>query len=127
MTKEGHDMVLRNQPYHSKSDAEVRFIVKDAGEAARAMRGQDPKVEGKYLDRLAIFLAWHVHSPPYDHGWQQTWRYSLLICTLNMAFTCASRESRKAATTWRTNLTAHFCRFTQRGLHRRCASGTPLR
>lgn len=38
--------------YHGKTDAELRYIVKDAGEAAIAMRGFDAKSEAKYLDQV---------------------------------------------------------------------------
>lgn len=45
-------MPIKDHAYHSKSDAELRYIIKDAGEAARAMRGHSPKSEGKYLDQV---------------------------------------------------------------------------
>lgn len=38
--------------YKSKSDAELRYIVKDAGLAAVAMRNLDAKAEAKYLDQV---------------------------------------------------------------------------
>jgi hypothetical protein len=44
-------MPLRGHPYHTKSDDELRYILKDAGEAAEAMRGHSPRAEGKYLDQ----------------------------------------------------------------------------
>jgi len=37
--------------YRRKTDAELRYIIKDAGEAARAMRDHDPIAEAKYLDQ----------------------------------------------------------------------------
>jgi hypothetical protein len=43
---------LLNKSYWSKSDAELRYIVKDAGEAAVAMQGWNSEAEGKYLDQL---------------------------------------------------------------------------
>lgn len=43
---------LKGHPYHSKSDAELHFIVKDAGEAAKAMKNHSPKSEAKYLDQV---------------------------------------------------------------------------
>jgi hypothetical protein len=46
-------MILKGHPYHKKTDAELLFIVKDAGEAARAMQGHDSKAESKYLDQAA--------------------------------------------------------------------------
>ncbi len=42
---------LPGHPYHGKTDAELRYIMKDAGEAARAMRDHNPQAEAKYLDR----------------------------------------------------------------------------
>lgn len=41
---------LKGHPYHEKSDAELHYILKDAGEAARAGRGLSS--EGKYLDQM---------------------------------------------------------------------------
>ena len=41
---DGHD-------YHKKSEAELKYIIKDAGEAAKAMQGHSPKSEAKYLDQ----------------------------------------------------------------------------
>lgn len=38
--------------YHKKSDFALRFIIKDAGEAARNMRGMDYTAECKYLDQI---------------------------------------------------------------------------
>lgn len=38
--------------YRTKTDAELRYIAKDAGEAAQAMRGLDSKAECKYLDQV---------------------------------------------------------------------------
>ena len=38
--------------YKMKSDAELLYIIKDAGEAALAMRGHDEKDEAKYLDQM---------------------------------------------------------------------------
>ena len=43
---------LKGHPYHKKSDAELRYIQKDAGEAAKAMKGHSPKSEAKYLDQV---------------------------------------------------------------------------
>lgn len=45
-------MPLKGHPYHSKSDAELLYIIKDAGEAAKAMRGHDERAEAKYLDQM---------------------------------------------------------------------------
>jgi hypothetical protein len=44
--------LLKGHPYHDKTDAELRYIVKDAGKAARSMKGMDEKAEGKYLDQV---------------------------------------------------------------------------
>jgi ribosomal protein L22 len=38
--------------YRNKTDAELRFILKDAHEAAQAMKGMDDKAEAKYLDQV---------------------------------------------------------------------------
>ena len=38
--------------YRKKSEAELRYIIKDAGEAAQAMRGMDYRAECKYLDQV---------------------------------------------------------------------------
>jgi hypothetical protein len=43
---------LKGHFYHTKSNAELRFIIKDAGEAAVAMRGVNPVAEAKYLDQV---------------------------------------------------------------------------
>ena len=45
-------MPLRGHAYHRKSDAELLYIIKDAGAAAVAMRGHNPTAEGKYLDQV---------------------------------------------------------------------------
>ena len=53
--KYGHNVTTRhpleNHPYHNKTDAELRYIAKDAGEAARAMKNHSPQAE-KYLDQV---------------------------------------------------------------------------
>lgn len=38
--------------FHAKTNDELRYILKDAGEAARAMRGHDRFAECKYLDQV---------------------------------------------------------------------------
>ena len=38
--------------YRSKSEAELRYTIKDASEAAQAMRDMDLKAEFKYLDQV---------------------------------------------------------------------------
>jgi len=44
--------ILRGHPFHRKTNAELRYICRDAGEAARCMRDHDPVAEGKYLDQI---------------------------------------------------------------------------
>jgi hypothetical protein len=43
---------IPDSPYHAKSDAELRYIAKDAHEAAQAMQGHSPEAENKYLDQV---------------------------------------------------------------------------
>lgn len=43
---------LPGHPYHGKTDAELRYIISDAGEAAKAMRDHNPQAESKYLDQV---------------------------------------------------------------------------
>jgi hypothetical protein len=38
--------------YKRKTEDELRFIMKDAAEAAECMKGMDPKAEAKYLDQV---------------------------------------------------------------------------
>jgi len=38
--------------YRNKTDAELRFIIKDAYEAAQCMKGMDDVAEAKYLDQI---------------------------------------------------------------------------
>ncbi len=45
-------MPIKRHSYHTKSDEELRYIIKDAGEAAREMSGHSPKYEAKYLDQV---------------------------------------------------------------------------
>ena len=47
-----HRPPIAGHPYHKKSDAALRYIIKDAGDAAKAMRGHDKKAEAKYLDQV---------------------------------------------------------------------------
>jgi|GEM_PF-4265027 len=44
--------MLKNHPYHALSDAVLAYIIKDAGSAARAMRGVSYAAECKYLDQV---------------------------------------------------------------------------
>jgi hypothetical protein len=43
---------LKGHPYHGKTDGELLFIIADASEAARNMRGFDERAEAKYLDQI---------------------------------------------------------------------------
>jgi hypothetical protein len=43
---------IPDHPYHKKTSAELHYIIKDAGEAARAMKGHNPAAEAKYLDQV---------------------------------------------------------------------------
>ena len=45
-------MPITGHPYHTKSDAELLYIIRDAGEAARCMRGVNTEAECKYLDQV---------------------------------------------------------------------------
>jgi hypothetical protein len=45
-------MPLKGHDYHTKSDDELNYIVKDAGEAAVAMKNHNPEAEAKYLDQV---------------------------------------------------------------------------
>jgi hypothetical protein len=43
---------LKGHAYHALSLAQLRYIIKDAGEAALAMRDHSPAAEEKYLDQV---------------------------------------------------------------------------
>lgn len=63
---------LTNQSYWIKAEAELRYIIKDAGEAARAMRGHDAKAEGKYLDQVndaCSVLAYRLEQFQHRHSY----------------------------------------------------------
>ena len=45
-------MTLTNQNYFTKTGAELNYIIRDAGEAAKAMRGFDAAAEAKYLEQI---------------------------------------------------------------------------
>ncbi len=45
-------MPIPGHPYHTKTNDELRYIAKDASEAAQNMRGVSPQAEGKYLDQV---------------------------------------------------------------------------
>jgi hypothetical protein len=43
---------LKGHSYHNKSDAELRYIIKDAREAAECLKDVSETAEAKYLDQL---------------------------------------------------------------------------
>lgn len=45
-------MPLEGHPYHDKTNAELLYIIRDAGEASVCMRGLDYDAECKYLDQV---------------------------------------------------------------------------
>lgn len=62
---------IPGHPYHQKSDAELRYIAKDAKEAAEAMRGHSPHAENKYLDQVndaASVLGYRQRGGSQDLG-----------------------------------------------------------
>ena len=62
---------LRLHRYHTLSDESLRYIVKDAGEAMRYMKGFDAVAEAKYADQVTdacTILHWRATS----FRWPQT-------------------------------------------------------
>jgi len=53
MARKSTRPALTNSSYWQKSDAVLRFILKDASEAADAMLGMDDAAEAKYLEQMA--------------------------------------------------------------------------
>lgn len=45
-------MPLEGHPYHNMTNAQLLYIIKDAGEAARCMRDVNYDAECKYLDQV---------------------------------------------------------------------------
>ena len=43
---------IAEHPFHKLDNMKLRYIQKDAGEAAKAMRGHDKRAEAKYLDQV---------------------------------------------------------------------------
>jgi hypothetical protein len=43
---------LKGHPYHAKSEAELRYILKDAGEAYAAISTFDRDAANKYADQI---------------------------------------------------------------------------
>lgn len=89
---------LPGHPYHSKSADELRFIIRDAGAAANAMRGHDAKAEGKYLDQVNdanTILGWRartgtvVNPEPSNFRMAQAFNASGVFAPL---FTCRGED-----------------------------------
>lgn len=59
---------LEDHPYHKKTEAALKYVIKDAGEAAKAMKDHSPKSESKYLDQVndaSTVLSWRKkHGMP---------------------------------------------------------------
>jgi len=56
---------LPGHPFHSKTNDELRYILRDAGAAAHAMRGHDERAEAKYLDQqndANTILGWRART-----------------------------------------------------------------
>ena len=47
-----HRPPIAEHPFHKLDNMKLRYIQKDAGEAAKAMRGHDKRAEAKYLDQV---------------------------------------------------------------------------
>jgi len=60
---------LEGHPYHSKTDAELHYIIKDASAAAKAMRGHSPSSGSKYLDQMNDALTVLAHRRRMDRPW----------------------------------------------------------
>jgi hypothetical protein len=43
---------LTGHRFHSLNEAELRYVIKDAGEAAQAMRDHDSRAANKYADQV---------------------------------------------------------------------------
>lgn len=43
---------LKGHPYHTRSEAELLYIISDASAAALAVRDHDERAEAKYLDQV---------------------------------------------------------------------------
>ena len=62
---------IPHHPYHAKSDAMLRYIIKDAGEAAYNMRHLDYAAECKYLDQIndaSTVLRWRANERAVSHA-----------------------------------------------------------
>lgn len=97
---------LSGHAYHGKSDAELRFISKDAADAARAMKNHDAKAEAKYLDQVndaATVQHWRKqHGLPdwyknkYGHG-KKSVRESLIDALRDLLTEGPVKRTNKAA------------------------------
>lgn len=58
---------LKGHPYHDKTDAQLRYIIKDASEARDAVRGHDQAAEAKYADQIndacTVLYYRHPNAP----------------------------------------------------------------
>lgn len=48
----GNRAPLKGHAFHMKPNDQLKFISRDAAEAAKAMQGHNPQAEGKYLDQM---------------------------------------------------------------------------
>lgn len=74
LTEAPHHIPLKGHAYHKKPDSHLHYIIKDAGEAAKAMQGHNEKAESKYLDQVNDahtvlgYRKRHGHSIGYHNG-----------------------------------------------------------
>lgn len=74
---------MPDHEYHAKSDAMLRYIIKDAGTAAEAMRGVNVDAECKYLDQMndaCTILYYRRQLARANH-----WRIKRSVCEHNAA------------------------------------------
>lgn len=65
---------IPGHPYHGRSTSELQFIVKDASDAARSMRGFSKSSESKYLDQVndaTTVLGYRDRGGMSDHHWDK--------------------------------------------------------
>jgi hypothetical protein len=60
---------ISDHPYHRKSDTDLRYIIRDAAEAAQVVRGHDDPAEAKYLDQVndAVTILNYRRSAASNH------------------------------------------------------------
>ena len=96
---------LHGHPYHKKSEAELRYIRKDAGEAARAMKGHNPRAEAKYLDQINdAETVLHYRSKGGKRVVEEAVRQmdeSPANLPIHLAINHSDREARQHARGWR--------------------------